>query len=94
MLNTQQHDPIPAPGSTPGEAGERASAARHPRRGAPSRTDVPMSDVGSTTIRLLDGRTVTRRLSPERQRRIHLGLLHATSDGFIELTPGTRPHGG
>ena len=33
-------------------------------------------------------------LGPERHRALHLGLLHAESDGLVELTPGTRPPGG
>ena len=33
-------------------------------------------------------------LAPERHRALHLGLLHAESDGLVELTPGTRPPGG
>ena len=32
-------------------------------------------------------------LPPERHRALHLGLLHAQSDGLVELTPGTRPPG-
>jgi len=33
-------------------------------------------------------------LAPERHRALHLGLLHAESDGLVEITPGTRPPGG
>ena len=33
-------------------------------------------------------------LDPVRHRALHLGLLHAESDGLVELTPGTRPPGG
>ena len=33
-------------------------------------------------------------LEPVRHRALHLGLLHAESDGLVELTPGTRPPGG
>ena len=33
-------------------------------------------------------------LAPARHRALHLGLLHAESDGHVELTPGTRPPGG
>jgi hypothetical protein len=45
-------------------------------------------------IRLGDGRVLCGELAPERHRALHLGLLHAESDGLVELTPGTRPPGG
>jgi hypothetical protein len=45
-------------------------------------------------IRLRDGRVFCGELAPERHRALHLGLLHADSDGLVELTPGTRPPGG
>ena len=32
-------------------------------------------------------------LPPERHRRIHLGLLHADSDGYVEIAAGRRPPG-
>src|SRR4051812_18327232 len=41
-------------------------------------------------VRRADGRVVTARLPPARHRAIQLGLLHADSGGFVELTPGTR----
>jgi hypothetical protein len=33
-------------------------------------------------------------LEPVRHRALHLGFLHAESDGLVELTPGTRPPSG
>ena len=45
-------------------------------------------------MRLPDGRMFCGELAPERHRALHLGLLHAESDGLVELTPGTRPPGG
>ena len=45
-------------------------------------------------IRLADGRIHDRPLAVQRHRSIHLGLLHADSAGFVEITPGTRPPGG
>ena len=47
----------------------------------------------ATRIRLPDGRLFTGALPPERHRRIHLGLLHADSDGYVELAAGRRPPG-
>jgi hypothetical protein len=41
-------------------------------------------------VRRPDGGAVSGRLAPERHRAIQLGLLHAGSDGLVELTPGTR----
>jgi hypothetical protein len=48
---------------------------------------------GCTRIRLADGRIVDAPLAPERQRRIHLGLLHADSDGYVEIAGAVRPPG-
>ena len=45
-------------------------------------------------VRLADGRMFCGELPPERHRALHLGLLHAQSDGLVELAPGTRPPGG
>ena len=41
-------------------------------------------------VRLADGRVFTGALAPRRHRAIQLGLLHADSPGFVELTPGSR----
>ena len=49
---------------------------------------------GSTGIRLADGRIIDAPLAPDRQRRIHLGLLHADSDGYVEIAVAVRPPGG
>jgi hypothetical protein len=41
-------------------------------------------------VRRADGRVISGPLAPARHRAIQLGLLHSDSDGFVELTPGTR----
>jgi hypothetical protein len=46
-----------------------------------------------TRIRLADGRVFSGVLPSERHRRIHLGLLHADSDGYVEIAAGRRPPG-
>ena len=45
-------------------------------------------------VRLVDGRTFTGNLPARKHRALQLGLLHADSEGLVELTPGTRPPGG
>jgi hypothetical protein len=86
--------PPPAPTSRGGEGTERAAddsggeRLRRPRHG-------PLAPPAlRCRIRLADGRTFCGELEPERHRALHLGLLHAASDGLVELTPGTRPPGG
>lgn len=49
----------------------------------------PAADL-ATRIRLADGRVFSGALAPERHRRIHLGLLHADSDGYVEIAAGHR----
>jgi hypothetical protein len=44
-------------------------------------------------VRLPDGRTFTGPLPPERHRALQIGLLHADSDGLVELAAGTRRNG-
>lgn len=44
-------------------------------------------------LRRADGRIVNTVLEPERQRGVHLCLLHRDSDGFVELAAGRRPPG-
>jgi len=44
-------------------------------------------------VRLADGRTFGGELAAERHRALHLGLLHARSDGLVELAAGTRRDG-
>src|SRR4051794_11122055 len=41
-------------------------------------------------VTLADGRVFDGPLTPQRHRAIQLGILHADSDGLVELTPGTR----
>ena len=44
----------------------------------------------ATKLRLRDGRIYEGAVTPERHRRLHLGLLHADSDGYVELAAGPR----
>ncbi len=45
-------------------------------------------------VKLGDGRLFEGPLSPADHRALHLQLLHATTSGYIELTPGTaNEHG-
>jgi hypothetical protein len=44
-------------------------------------------------IRLTDGRTFSGPLPAERHRALQIGLLHADSDGLVELAAGTRRDG-
>ena len=48
----------------------------------------------ATRVRLADGRIFSGALPIERHRRIQLGLLHADSDGYVEIAAGRRPPGG
>lgn len=48
----------------------------------------------ATRIRLPDGRIFDGPLAARRHRRIQLGMLHADSDGYVELAAGRRPAGG
>jgi hypothetical protein len=52
----------------------------------------PTADLAAR-IRLADGRVFSGTLAPERHRRIHLGMLHADSDGYVEIAAGRRPPG-
>jgi hypothetical protein len=45
-------------------------------------------------VRLEDGRVFAGELPAAKHRAIQLGMLLADSEGFVELTPGTRPPGG
>lgn len=47
----------------------------------------------ATRIGLADGRVFSGELPITRHRRIHLGLLHADSDGYVEIAAGHRPPG-
>jgi len=48
----------------------------------------------ATRIRLTDGRVFRGELPAARHRRLHLALLHADSDGWVEVAAGRRPPGG
>ncbi|MDP1847014.1 MAG: hypothetical protein Q8K79_04400 [Solirubrobacteraceae bacterium] len=43
-----------------------------------------------TRIGLADGRIFRGALPPERHRAVHLGLLHADSEGYVEIAAGRR----
>ena len=62
----------------------------------PAAGRVPPSKVPSLVcrIRLADGRALRGRLPAARHRKIHIGLLHSGSEGFVEICAGTRPVGG
>ena len=88
-MNT--HSP-PSPGS---RAGERTGRSVDPGGGERSR---PRYSTGPRPglrcrVRLADGRTFCGELAAERHRALHLGLLHARSDGLVELAAGTRRDG-
>lgn len=51
-------------------------------------------DALATRVRLPDGRIFDGPLAAHRHRRIQLGMLHADSDGYVELAAGRRPPGG
>ena len=42
-------------------------------------------------VRLADGRMFCGELPPRRHRALQLGMLHAESEGLVELAAGTRP---
>jgi hypothetical protein len=44
-------------------------------------------------VRLADGRVFSGALEPERHRALQLGLLHADTDGLVELAAGARRDG-
>jgi hypothetical protein len=63
------------------------------------RTDGPaVGDAGDVRlpirVRLTGGRMFTGSLPARRHRALQLGMLHADSEGLVELTPGTRGPGG
>ena len=73
----------------------KRSADERPAAGSAAEPNGPARGEGlRCRVRLADGRTFCGELPPDRHRALHLGLLHAESDGLVELTPGTRPPGG
>ena len=44
-------------------------------------------------IRLADGRVFAGPLAPERHRALQIGVLHAHTDGLVELAAGARRDG-
>ena len=66
---------------------DRGPAAR-------SKSASPGKEALRCRVRLADGRVFCGELPPWRHRALQLGMLHAQSEGLVELTPGTRPPGG
>jgi len=79
-VNTQ------APPSPGGRGGEQT-------QGSVDDSGLPRPPELRCRIRLQDGGTFCGELAPERHRALHLGLLHARSDGLVELAAGTRSDG-
>jgi hypothetical protein len=66
-----------------------------PRAAGSARRVGELDSLGlATRLRLADGRIHDGAMSPERHRRLHLGLLHAESDGYVEIAAGRRSPGG
>jgi hypothetical protein len=67
-----------------------ATVPRHTRRAGPTASS---SKGLRCRVRLADGRTFAGELPAERHRALQLGLLHAHSDGLVELAAGARRRG-
>lgn len=67
---------------------------RRPRPRTPQRGTQLVEPALPIKIRRHDGDIVVRELPAERHRRLHLGLLHADSDGYVEVAAGRRQPGG
>lgn len=67
----------------------RAATRKGQARGARGRAQAP-EPVLPIKIRTHQGQLVVRGLPAERHRRLHLGLLHSASDGYVELAAGKR----
>ena len=63
--------------------------APHAARAGP----IPATDGLRCRVRLADGRLFAGPLAPERHRALQLGLLHADTDGLVELAAGARRDG-
>jgi hypothetical protein len=68
----------------------RTSAPPQRRGASPSSSNTMLP----LTVRLADGREIETERSPERHREIHLGFLHATSRGLVEVAAGRRDQDG
>lgn len=68
-------------------AADRRGGPRLPSRGGASEPRL------ECRVRLADGRVFAGSLPAARHRAIHIGMLHAETAGFVELTPGTRAPG-
>ncbi len=89
MTNPATTDAIAPPASS--EAFSPARAGRRARRAA---GQVPGALPGlGAKVRRPDGSIFEGPLAPERHRAIQLGLLHADSDGYVEIAAGRRVRG-
>jgi hypothetical protein len=89
-VNTQ---PPASPGGRGREQTERSvNTGRVRSRPRPRHGPLPPPAL-RCRIKLADGRTFSGELPPERHRALQLGLLHAHSDGLVELAAGTRRDG-
>jgi len=61
---------------------------------APTRTPHARPDTElRVRVRLADGRIYSGQLSPARHRALQFGMLHAHTDGLVEIAAGTRRNG-
>lgn len=67
------------------------SAGAQPAKSRPARQPTPALAIKA---RLRNGDSFSGRLPATRHRRIHLGLLHCATDGYVGLAAGPRPPGG
>ena len=89
-MNTQ---PAPSPGGRASERTRRPVDDTAGERRRPPRDGPPPPPGLRCRVRLADGRMFCGELAAERHRALHLGLLHARSDGLVELAAGTRRDG-
>ena len=59
----------------------------------PARADPDTGGGLRCRVHVADGRTFSGELPPERHRALQVGLLHADSDGLVELAAGARRDG-
>jgi hypothetical protein len=89
----------PTPGFSPavGAPAPPRRAQPPPRKAAADRVAIDAAAVtdpdAPTVVRMPDGRIVEQHLSAERQRLMHLSLLHSRTRGYVELGAGERVDG-
>lgn len=76
---------------TPTRTRPVTSAGPRPAKSRPARQPLPPLAIKA---RLRNGELFTGRLPATGHRRVHLGLLHCATDGYVELAAGPRPSGG